>query len=360
MSGYFDRRSLTIALDAPFFPFDPDYLLEPRRFPNPAVRVYVHETLHLWQVLSQGFIANLALDEWRDLLAFERDGTLPDVDSLARRFVRPHPDLGFSAWNLSEALARYWDIHIVGPLRLFQERRGMVPDLEVSGYTNAVFDSLMLEEDAYAEPYRLALKRWGSNSAVILFPLVGHFALQTPKPVEVFAEVIDRAVDLFRLEERRFSIHEVWREVFVDVYRLCCEACFSICELVALTPGWDVIRKSVLADHPVFGHYLALLAAVLPDWQERAHFYFALPGDPEARARLASTFRAPVTLLHGGRWTGETGVTKLLSLRDWPPDSIMARLLPPDVLADTATDIFERGKKLRQAVALQRLLGRRQ
>jgi len=382
MNG-FDRCSLAIELASDFFPFEEEYLQQPRLYDNAAVRVFVHETLHFWQVLSSGFLANLALSEWHNLLEFEGSGELTPQSSILGSFVRENPEMGFSPWNLSEALARFWDLHITGPQKNLRQRLLLTdsPDLsrmgletptdlpgsEAQAYSSEQFDTLMLLEDTYAEPYRLSLARWGSLKSVLLFPLVGYFSLQTSMPVKVFSSVMSNST-LDRIDFSQYQdIHAGWRSIFSDIKRLCGMTALSDVG-IDLTPGWDVIRRSSLNDHPVYQHYLQAISLLhaLPVWgEEKIDFYFACPGDPDCRAKLVSTFSPHLTLLANGRWIGKTiwlkSFTNIMGTMN-EHSSIASQnfsWLDAETLADESENIHARNKKMRQAAMIASLKARR-
>jgi hypothetical protein len=163
MASGFSRTSLSISVD-----WGPEDLVG-----KIQERVYLHELLHFWQTLSQGYLARQALLEWQRLQRFEQTGEVKansELDSHLRTFFEKHPEWGFSAWNLSEALTRFWDIYLTNP-RVLLESRGREKDvpphdpgfsstseaLEKAGWstvTSENFDSLMQLEDWYAAPYR--------------------------------------------------------------------------------------------------------------------------------------------------------------------------------------------------------------
>ena len=75
----------------------------------------------------------LAGHEWQRLLRYEQGGdTSPTEESqrLLRLFYEPHAELGFSTWNLYEALCRFWDVHIIGPPKLLLQHAALpsLPD----------------------------------------------------------------------------------------------------------------------------------------------------------------------------------------------------------------------------------------
>lgn len=322
MTNRFYPPSLAIELDTDYFEFNPKFIYAPALFNKPILRFYIHEVLHFWQTLSLGFITNLALQEWLQLLDHENKITFFKDQArkrLLNSFKEVHPKLGFSAYNLSEALCRFWDIHIMGPsnmLRIQHDKLGYnlsEVDLafEQEKMTSEVFDMLMQIEDTYAGPYRLSLSKWGSKDSVILFPLIAYFCLQSPSPVEVFANCVDFLTDAIMLEKtEEDNIHNLWRTYFEIIRGVCNSSSIKTCNGVNLTSGRDVINRSALKYHPIYNNYLILLDLCISRWGPKIDLSFALPGDPDCRLRLGSTFRPPITIFYNGRWTGESGVTK--------------------------------------------------
>jgi hypothetical protein len=89
--------------------------------------------MHFWQALSQGFIANLALGEWLQLQNYESTTRIDGEIELIGAFTAVHPELGFSAWALTEALCRYWDIHVTGPQHLLNQY-GQLAEISSTGH----------------------------------------------------------------------------------------------------------------------------------------------------------------------------------------------------------------------------------
>ena len=348
MAHGFDRTSLIVRLDADYFPFESDYLQAPAKHEKPILRVVMHEYLHFWQLISSGFLANVALGEVRALRGAE-----PDV-ALRRSFIEPHADLGFSAHQLSEALCRFWDSHILNPVSLLApyrladpqlderlrtlDERGLLERKRPDGqteYSGRAFDIWMLHEDAYANPYRLSLERLGSALSVVLFPLVGFFALQTQHPVEVFANAVRRLEPDVPLEPG-FSIHDAWRAVIQRVADVCNDESFKLTGAF-VTPGPMVINRSTLSEEPVWAHYADLVSLLAEIWGvDKLELYLAIPGDPIARSKLVSSLRPPATLFRDGRWTSENGVLKAIRLTPSAPES----LLGAEELADQAETLY--------------------
>lgn len=370
MTAGFDRASLSISLDCggKDFPRNED-----------QQRVYYHELIHFWQTLSEGFITRQALLEWQRLRHFEQTGDAAissEFGTQLSEFFRKHPDSGFSTWNLSESLARFWDIYKFGAGKLLA-KRGRANDVsphdpgfddlfqnlerDAPGWTQttaAEFDYLMQLEDWYAEPYRLALQTLSSQHAVILFPLVGHFALQSRSPIDVFVDTISFLLEGGRREwssilpfplvtqmleagllDRDFNIprlvlgmlgpdaygtivnphmgilvEPVWLLLTPLVKAVCDEMAKRICGGVGLEPGWVVMDESELRDQRVYRYVLPLLKRVVDLTREQFvsafpdhapipfSTAFACPGSVTGDYLLRSHFLPPLVMFLDTSW----------------------------------------------------------
>lgn len=357
----FVRSALAVELDHLYVDFHEGFLRGPKCFHQSFVRAYVHEVLHFWQALSQGFITNLALQEWQHVQEFKQTGALKDSGGLLSRFAEPPKDGPFSAWELSESLCRFWDIHILGPERLLQERGDPMARVgnDFRPYSAEEFDRVMTIEDSYAAPYRWALDHWGTSASVLLFPIAGHFAMQTRRPVDVFVRVGENL--RVQAQQMHGSIHENWRTVFPQVRQACEHASLNLTG-ASLTPGWDVIGRSGLRKTPIWHHYLKLLngASILSGGTEQLDFFFSLPGDPECRGNLISVFLPTVTLFRNGRWFGESSFVRSIQEtreRTSTGDNTLRvadGLSSPRSLADSAEAIVRDYRAMRQWITLRR------
>src|ERR1700737_1217923 len=88
-----DWVSLCIEVKVPVFPYAIGYWEGPSYFEIPSLRILFHETVHFWQLLSMGFLTNLAGEIWQSLLQFERISEGGVYTSLQRRFEENHPQL---------------------------------------------------------------------------------------------------------------------------------------------------------------------------------------------------------------------------------------------------------------------------
>jgi hypothetical protein len=405
-SGAFDRLSLVIDLNADLFAFHPIYALIPGAFERPILRVFSHELLHFWQTLSSGFLMNVALQEWDHVQAIDSgSGESRDLsrNTLIRGFSDVEPDAGFSAWHLHEALCRYWDIHILGPQNVLRDNpplaranaeldellaippptsaeaalsppewmlEGLDPDVaerarnyRPTGYRADLFDGVMQVEDSYAEPYRLMLERFGSKTSVILFPLIGYFALQTRKPVAFFSKMIERLSSEFTLSANpEISIHKLWREVFDRVRHECYQSSSRLTGSY-ITPGFPVILTG-FRKHPAYTHFASWLGLTQNWWNPRTDFYFALPGDPESRNWLVSWVLPPVVQFRDGIWTPISSLYKLFLAgrsigEKWPNncagDSPAKAVQDPEKLVKGVLDLHIRVQAIREQDLVRRL-----
>ncbi len=361
-SDAFYRPSLTIELDTAHFSFDHGYLAGPGFYRVPSLRVYIHETIHFWQTLNQGYLTNLAQEEWLALLEFEKTGRNAKYGNLQSAYTTKELSVNYSTADLVEGLARFWDIMILGPDRLeewntggyshrtpFTTERQDDPQKPVKPMTNQLFDRLMQLEDAYAAPFRLMLEQWGTNNSIMLFPLVGHFSMQTPKPAQTFAAATEALTRTGGIEFSG-SIHDGWRHYYAPIRELCHQVSMNVTGSL-LTSGWDVVQRGALGDHPLFRHFLALYDRAVPDAAQQLDLFFAVPGDPEARGYLRSFFVPPLVLFHDGRWAERAPVFDLVDLTDTD------NLLSPSQLADTALDLNFRFRKMRRNQLMEKFGG---
>jgi hypothetical protein len=169
-----------------------------------AVRAFFHETVHFWQNLSQSFLVRLADEDWQRLLAYEETGTVPAPGEVRRAFDSRDLRAGWSARDLQECLARFWDVIAAGPNRVLEEeweagRAEALPDFREAlrrrrsetNLPNGSWDkadllmALVMAAGEYASPF-LALAERGLEGAEFLFPWLAHLALQTNAPAETF------------------------------------------------------------------------------------------------------------------------------------------------------------------------------
>lgn len=303
-------------------------------------RLY-HETLHFWQLLGWGYVANCAAATWRRVLEFEQNGTVPPPSAHGLEAMGDAGDGPFSPRELLEAVARFWDVHTRSPAQVIAED-GLADDAaravgaltmddphggDLVAYTNNAFDFVMQHGpdcQRYAEPYRWLLERvqGASAFAVIMFPLCAHAAMGTPNPVRVFCTAIDLAFGnpMLRglMDRRTGSIHSDWMMFWPALTRSVFGMASMQADVMQFTSGFDVIERGSLRHHPVYRDYLdkaqfrgwfrmhepvptsahPLAVQHATDLKEAAlenpFILFALPGEPVYRRALAETVAPPL------------------------------------------------------------------
>ncbi|TCL74053.1 hypothetical protein [Rhizobium sp. BK251] len=245
----------------PFFeaPNDP-------RWRDALSRTLYHETLHFWQLLSSGYLANIAGEEWARMKSFEETGAVPPIGDMSAR-VREVPDgFPFDAFRLMEGWTRYWDVHTGGAAGSLTGRAGE-EGFSKDPYGGIAFDQVVMSEpgsEYYGAVYRwmFEITKGDSRFIVLVFPILAFAAFQTPDPVRIFCIAFERAwnSDFIRSEVQKnraglvnidWCVH--WggplRQAVDDAKREVRDTRFS--------SGFDVIHRGLLADHPVYADYLS-------------------------------------------------------------------------------------------------------
>ena len=160
-------------------------------FPRRSRRL-LHESLHYWQQLSQGYLFLLAEEDWADFIEREKTGKTPGEGPRRKHFKQADGRHGFSAWNVSESLTQFWEMHIAGP----ESASG--PSAEPSAKertqrwsSDHEFDEAMLASRDYSEPFRLARRLVDPGFSLVIFPFLAHFALKTRRPAYFFERFLD-------------------------------------------------------------------------------------------------------------------------------------------------------------------------
>ena len=276
-------------------------------------RILYHESLHFWLLFSSAYIASLVADEWNRLLHYEQTGVLSPPTDTVRDHALVLPDNPFSAGELVECWARYWDLHTRGVDRIVREEGITVPSgIELRGqhgYTGAAYDLVMVNgEDCavYGRPYRWLLERWRSRLAALIFPVIAHAAFSTCRPVTTFccfgsllsSKFEKNAVTLQQKKIAQFesaatgvvnldwlkcygmivdALVRPWLEVFhKPIVDWLMEYKFdasdgllrppSSSQMPMLADGLSIIRTSSLKSHPIFSEYAS--AFLTPGWVE--------------------------------------------------------------------------------------------
>ncbi len=346
MASAFRPLAGLIETDLPWREPHPKVLRQPAAHQPADSRVVFHETVHYWQQLTQGFMAKLAEEDWLRLTAFESGKADTGPGPWRRELVRLDPAAGFSARDLQESLARFWDVHVIGPHTLLEiefqdprrsfdeafqanyftfKKKGLIVHPLHGGYSSLAFDMAMnAAAGHYARPYQYVQQRMNPALTGALFPLVGHFAMQTERPAEVFVRAIAAAAQSIGALPPERAIHDLW------------SACYSRARnatlAVAQQLGMDklmmspaVIQGGPLKRHPVYAWTLAELGLVarlaedIPLAQVvcgaftrgppgtrgvlTTDFCLACPGDTTSRSLLIEYLAPPcVSFADGARW----------------------------------------------------------
>lgn len=353
------EAGITIA-DRPTTAADIRALHHPAGFESALSRVILHETVHLWQYLSSGYLAGLAAEDWHRLKSFEHDGKVTSAGQKRRTFIATSEKLQFSPKDLHESLARFWDMHILGPPLLIElelasptrsipeefvreyreaEKAGLIRHPEHGGYSDLSFRMAMrCAAGNYGRPYLWLLNLAGVPLADILFPLCGFFAFQTPDPIRAFNLLVRHGSYEFSDVVPNRPIHDWWRKGYWRVGQLA----VRVAEQLG-ADGLEHIGKKVtdgeLADHPVWPVLFELrrcagirfrdlpLFDVFPDADPdrlaQGHgllnldYALACPGDPDYRGMLVQCL-APASVRFGDETVWNLGALAATQDRHLP------------------------------------------
>jgi hypothetical protein len=379
LANGFNRPSCSIELRVKKFEYNEDYFHGPSYFQLPILRILIHEITHFWQAISLGFVTNLCLEDWRAILDFEKDQQTVKLDKLKKALHSQDDKLGISPNDLLECLARYWDVHILGPVlvtgwakdtRDYQDvsdtRRVVEISATRSPYGAENFHAAMIADPSYALPYKLAVEQHGFNTATVLFPLAAYYALQTPHPIPVYKEllpILAKSIDL----PPNVVVPDAWRSVFPKVHGIIDNVLLQYG--TALTPGWDVLFGSLARTpkqqlNPLFRH----IATRLDYWLQLmgssySTYAFAFPADPAVRYQLTKIFPPPLVLFVDGRWAmdAEPGAIEVFDLlrkqlgKEPRADATMFDGVTNEALADQSQEILERSRRMRSHNFLSQL-----
>jgi hypothetical protein len=255
-----------------------------QRWGDQLCRILYHESIHFWQFLASGYLANIIAAEWRRVEAFRDHGTVAEPSPGMRAFRQRAAGAPFSAYELCECWARFWDVHTRNPETIMNEESlqltGAVSPLGY-GYAGANFDALMksgVERSSYQAPYLWMLEQLArapgsrvygpgvdenevaSYLVSLVFPVVAHSAFASPDPVGVVVGVINRLGENPGLAEeilrhKTTSINFDW----LATWTYCCNELVRPVllelEMPGFTSGFEVIEQGALRTHPLFRAY---------------------------------------------------------------------------------------------------------
>jgi hypothetical protein len=322
MNGSLNRVSLVIEFDEPHRRPDPRHVLDPAGFESEIARVMLHEATHYWQQLSQTYLLLVAAEEWTRLKQFRATGQVPEAGPLAADLRTPDAGTGFSPRDLSECACRYWDIVNIGPHNLVEAELAkgteLTPETRASheaavqsglfrlsddGYTqDTIAVAMQVVGGAYARPYLHLQDKLGSG-AMVLFPLLAHWALQTPAPVALFSTFAERAAaelgrwlkrsSLLRRVTGRHLLPTEMRDLQLTMYRQLGGPIYTVAKEAGY-PLWTAgqyFQFTPLADHPVYSwaaHWTRQLGKHLVDNKMARDMRRGFRRDPDSLAILAA------------------------------------------------------------------------
>ena len=241
-------------------------------------RVLFHESIHFWQFFSSGYLANLLADDWARIQRFEKEKIIVPATDYANNHFKKANHYPFSAAELTECWARYWDVHTRNPREILKEDETLTCEPEIKkllnsslnegfnpGYTMQLFDTLMSKgKDCknYAAPYRWMLNYSTSGSRFVntVFPALMHGAFGSPNPVQLFCEafyLLEQSKNLKKeiLDNTNSNIHFNWFYMWHVVIKVIKNA-ISKLKLPNYTSGLQVIQIGPLKTHPIYQVYL--------------------------------------------------------------------------------------------------------
>jgi hypothetical protein len=269
----FDPLSLIVGADFASFPISTKVVHHPAGFRPAESRILFHETVHFWQQMGQGYLLLRVDEDWRRLQEFLDTGKALSPGGMKAHFSRVPDDISFSPRDLHESLARFWDMHVLGPDKVLEleiesgrraidpglierfhdaQAAGMIRHPVHGGYSDLAYD-LAMEAAAgnYGVPYLLLRHQVSPIFAGTVFPLAGHMAFKSRDPVRRFRRIVDvLAGGAFPDVEPGRSVNELWEAH----YLLVCSVAREIAESEDEPPieTIDALGSGILDGHPVY------------------------------------------------------------------------------------------------------------
>ena len=200
--------------------------------PAPEVQFAFHETLHLWQQITHGFLVRLAQEDWDRLRTFEKSSNISEPGPLRMEYITRDKDVNFSVQDLHECVTRYGELETFRDLlaawrvrspnhwlygskeQIESHIRTIEPNLRIrltsylsrsdgQGFRpNADTEAIDLEDDVafgrYGTPFRWLREQIGSEICWSVFPFIAHFALQSEHPIRFLQHFADPASSIVR------------------------------------------------------------------------------------------------------------------------------------------------------------------
>lgn len=278
MEASFRAVSLLIDTRGQGWETDRDVLWTPGLSGTRQARMIAHEAIHYWQQLSQGFVVRLAQEQWDRLVEFETFGCDSGPGPLAEEFDRRAPGSDLSARDLHEGLARFWDVMAFGPSQIL-ELEWSKPDRLANPDLVELYEKMRREAAApagtfsgvdfiwamsigagrYAKPFNSFVEHLEDPfPAACLFPLLGHFAMQTLRPAEMYAKFLEtaapRLLELGKEGPEFTAPYPLFDAAVNSLYILARTECDRIARAEGdrLTMGIEAFESGTLLRHPVY------------------------------------------------------------------------------------------------------------
>jgi hypothetical protein len=221
MSG-FCHVSMLIELDFESWEPAPEaYTRTAEYFPKRSRRL-VHESIHYWQQFSHGYLLRLAQEDWIQMLEWEQKGNCAADGPCRAYYKKSEGQHGFSAEELCESLARFWEVVFSGPAGIVKEMQEATRktarastqvrvewnDLVRHGPSDAAFDMAMRVSGRYGLPYAVARKVLDRVAGIVIFPFLAHFALKTSRPAHFFERFVEEVGPAAAIEAKNLGLFE--------------------------------------------------------------------------------------------------------------------------------------------------------
>jgi hypothetical protein len=263
MSG-FCHVSMLIELDSEAWPPEPAaYIKTSEYFPKRS-RTLVHESIHYWQQLAHGYLLALAEEDWTRMLAWEQNGGSATTGPRRAHYHQPEGQNGFTASDVCESSARFWEVLLTGPAEILRQANGRPQPL-----SDQAFDEAMHLGGNYALPYAVARRVLDRESGLVIFPFLTHFALKTSRPAFFFERFVEEAAPDAAGRAKDLGA--------TGLYRLFENRCSEIARRegeAALLHAPDLFRQSPLRANRVYRWSFRRLARL----ETAADYSICLPG----------------------------------------------------------------------------------
>lgn len=316
---HYTPLSMIVEIDGSFCQPHGGVLRGPGKWRPELSRRIFHETVHYWQHISQGYLARVVEEDWERLKVYRDCGEVRSVGPLKRHFLTHDQEIGYSPLDLIECLARFWDVHVMGPHDLLKselanplrEIKGITPEeyremdsagllrrLEDDAYTDIAYELVMdVAAGHYALPYRQLRNASNSFRANTLFPIIGHLALHSTEPVQFFARLCNIALEKLDLKLTN-SIETSWRYSYFDVFQLAQSLAKAMFDR-PLVPATVVVEQGSLMEHPGYHAAWMNLTAHVQRVAEAAQESY-LVGDSSLDRNLRAGLTVDYTLACNG------------------------------------------------------------